>query len=78
MEQEEIEKLDEVAERWHIGVSELLDEYEKTPNRSLDRIAIDIVRDRKARLKELLEKEARQPLWGDEYMERVVLESNYS
>lgn len=78
MEQGEIEKLHEVAQRWHIGMDELLEQYEKNPDRSLDRIAIDIVRCKRARLKELLEKEERQPLDYNEYVERVVLESNYT
>ena len=78
MEQEEIEKLDEVAERWHIGWDELWEAYKKNPDQSLDRIAIGIVRERKARLKELLKKEEHHPLNYHEYVERVVLESNYS
>ena len=77
MEQEEIEKLDEVAERWHIGWNELWEAYKKNPNHSLDSIAISIVRCKRARLKELLEKEERQPLEYNEYVERVILESNY-
>ena len=78
MEQEEVEKLHEVAKRWHIGVSELLEQYEKNPDHSLDSIAIGIVRCKRARLKELLEKEERRPLKYQEYVERVILESNYT
>ena len=77
MEQEEIEKLYEVSGRWHIGVDELLEQYEKNPDHSLDSIAIGIVRCKRARLKELLKKEERHPLNYQEYVERVILESNY-
>lgn len=75
---EDTEKLYEVAERWHIGMDELMEQYEKNPDQSLDKSAIDIVRCHRARLKELLEKEEHQPLEYKEYVERVVLESNYS
>lgn len=78
MEQEEIEKLDEVAERWHIGWNELWEAYQKNPHQSLDKTALDIVRCKRERLKELLKKEERHPLDYNEYVERVVLESNYT
>lgn len=86
MNQEIVEKLHKVAEHWHIGVGELLERYEKNLEQDLNgknleqdlnEIAKEIVQGYKARLKELLEKEQKQTLNKEEYMERVILASNY-